>query len=167
MAVDQRELEGHVQRGGGEDVKQGGQLKRTPMRRTAAKRTAPRDTGPDRATRFLVYEREGLRCACCGVPLDSETCWRSIQHRKARGVGGGNEMANLILLCGSATSDGCHLRAEQRSDEMHARGFWLRSDEDPALVPVMLFEESGSGMTVYLTAAGGYSTEPPQAGEAA
>ena len=138
----------------------------TESRAAAGRKTSPRDTGPDRRTRFLVYEREGLRCASCGTYLGSETCWRSIQHRKARGVGGGNELENLILLCGSATSPGCHRKAEDRDPEMHARGYWLRSDEDPALVPVMLFEESGSGMTVWLTADGGYSTEPPQAGAA-
>ena len=147
-------------------MKQGGALKRTPMRRTSAKRTAPRGTGPDRATRFLVYEREGLRCASCGTYLGGETCWRSLQHRKARGVGGDNRPENLILLCGSATSAGCHRQAEDRDPEMHARGYWLRSDEDPALVPVMLFEESGSGMTAWLTADGSYSTEPPMDGAA-
>ena len=147
-----------------------GDVKRTPMaarsapmRRTAAKRTAPRYTGPDRQARFLVYEREGLRCASCGTYLGGETCWRSIQHRKARGVGGDNRLENLILLCGSATSPGCHRRAEDRDRELHARGMWLRSDEDPALVPVMLFEPSGSGMTVWLSGDGFYRTEPPEA----
>ena len=116
----------------------------------------PRDTGPDKATRALVCAREGDCCASCGkyVPAGS---WRSIQHRVRRQVGG-NGLANLVLLCGSATSDGCHWRAEQRTGEMNERGYWLRSHEDPVLVPVMLC----GGVTAWLTADGQYSTEPPK-----
>ena len=77
--------------------------------------------------------------------------WRSIQHRKARGQGGTSEMSNLITLCGSATSSGCHWLAEQRSDEMIARGLVVRSDQDPLTVPVVLW----TGRAVLLDDEGG------------
>jgi 5-methylcytosine-specific restriction endonuclease McrA len=131
----------------------------TGPRAVAATRKPRRDTGPDRATRAKVYEREGGMCASCGRHL-GEQDWKSIQHRVRRQVGG-NGLENLILLCGSATSPGCHRKAEDRSEEMHFRGYWLRSDEDPRLVPVMLFSEHGSGITAWLTADGQYSFEAP------
>jgi hypothetical protein len=86
--------------------------------------------------------------------------WWSIQHRVARGQGGGNGPENLILLCGSATSDGCHRTAEDRDREYNARGYWLHSWESPLLVPVMVFGESG-GIMAWLTADGRYSFEAP------
>lgn len=100
----------------------------------------PVDTGPDRDTRALVVERDCWACACCGKPIDVGPY--SIQHRVSRGIGGTsnperNSPANLIVLCGSATSPGgCHLAAEARAQIMHDAGFWLRQDEDPATVPV-------------------------------
>jgi 5-methylcytosine-specific restriction protein A len=97
------------------------------------------DTGPDRSTKDLVKERDDWTCSCCGNPIVGPF---SIQHRVARGQGGTsnpaiNSPANLILLCGSATSPGgCHLRAESRDSEMHDLGFWLQNHEDPATFPV-------------------------------
>jgi 5-methylcytosine-specific restriction protein A len=98
------------------------------------------DTGPDKNTRELALERDDYRCASCNKPIIGEQY--SLQHRDARGMGGtsdpaANSPANLITLCGSATSPGgCHLRAESRDQEMHDRGFWLNSHEDPATFPV-------------------------------
>lgn len=66
-------------------------------------------------------------------------------------MGGGNSPCNLITLCGSATT-GCHWLAEQRSDEMRARGLFVSSWDDPALVPVVLY----TGRAVYLTEDGLY-----------
>jgi 5-methylcytosine-specific restriction protein A len=100
----------------------------------------PVDTGPDRETRAVVVERDNWACACCGKPIDLGPY--SIQHRVARGAGGTsrpevNSPANLVVLCGSATSPGgCHLAAEARAEVMHEAGFWLRSGEDPETVPV-------------------------------
>lgn len=96
------------------------------------------DTGPDRSTRDVVKERDDWTCASCGEPIVGSNY--SIQHRIARGMGGtpdpaANTPANLILLCGSATT-GCHGAAESRDQDMHRRGFWLESWEDPASVAV-------------------------------
>lgn len=98
------------------------------------------DTGPDRNTRALVVEREVWACGSCGHPIDVGPY--SIQHRVARRSGGtsdpaANSPANLILLCGSATSPGgCHLLAEQRDALMNLRGFWLKPGQKPEDTPV-------------------------------
>lgn len=120
-----------------------------------------KDTGPSRKVRATVLERDQYQCVACGKPVGMPGSWWSIQHRVARGVGGGNVPQNLLTLCGSATSAGCHRRAEDRDPEFHARGYWLRSDEDPALVPVMLFSEGGSGITAWPTADGQWVVEAP------
>jgi 5-methylcytosine-specific restriction protein A len=76
-----------------------------------------------------------------------------MQHRKARGVGGGNGPENLATLCGSATSPGgCHLLCEARDREMQARGLVMPSWNDPAETPVVLW----TGQSVYLTTDGRY-----------
>lgn len=121
-----------------------------------------KDTGPDARTRATVLERDQFQCCACGKPVGMPGTWWSIQHRVARGQGGTNELPNLVTLCGSATSPGCHRLAEDRDREMHERGYWLRSGEDPALVPIMLASESGSGVTVWLTRDGGYSVDAPE-----
>lgn len=108
-----------------------------------------------------MLERDQYACAACGKPVGLLGTWWSIQHRKARGQGGDNSLPNLILLCGSATSPGCHLLCEQRDREMNARGYWLESWQDPASEPVMLHSASGSGVTVWLTPDGGYAFEAP------
>jgi 5-methylcytosine-specific restriction endonuclease McrA len=97
-----------------------------------------------------VYERDNWQCAACGISVASG--WKSVQHRVARGVSGSNELQNLVLLCGSATT-GCHLKCEQRDAEMHRRGFWLPSWENPAVVPVIRYD----GLSVMLAADGSYS----------
>ena len=85
----------------------------------------------------------------------------SIQHRKRRSQGGSNDLPNLLTVLGDGTR-GCHARIDSRIDpDDEARGYTVRSWQDPALVPVMLFEPSGSGITVWLTADGRYSTDPP------
>ena len=129
-------------------------MKRTPLRRS---RTAPkprRDTGPDQKTRGLVLARDNWRCVACGKPVGGACTWWSLQHRVARGQGGGNEPFNLITMCGSATT-GCHARCEARDREFQARGYWLESWQDPRTEPVMVVTEDG-GITVLLDGAGGW-----------
>jgi 5-methylcytosine-specific restriction endonuclease McrA len=86
-----------------------------------------------KATRAAVYARDEGRCQACGIFVMRE--WKSIQHRKARGTGGTNNMSNLVLMCGSATT-GCHRLAENRDSVMLRRGFWVPSWLEPAAVPV-------------------------------
>lgn len=131
---------------------------REPETRT---RRAPRNTGPSRKVRGLVLARDNFQCVGCGKAVGGTCTWWSLQHRVARGVGGDNSPCNLVVLCGSATSQGCHRLCEDRDREMHERGLWLRSDEDPAMVPVMIASEHGSGVTAWLTEAGTFAFEAP------
>jgi hypothetical protein len=107
--------------------------------------------GPALAVRELVLERDDWRCLGCGVDVRSIR-WHSLQHRKARGVGGGNGPENLATLCGSATSPGCHFLCESRDQEMAARGLVVASWNDPADTPVLLW----TGRLVLLTTDGLY-----------
>ena len=140
--------------------------RRTPLRASRRPRKPPRDTGPSRKVRGLVLARDNWQCVGCGKPAGGAFTWWSLQHRKARGVGGDNSPCNLLTLCGSATSPGCHRLCEDRDREAHERGLWLRSDEDPALVPVMVFSEDRSGVTAWPTMSGEWVFEAP-AGEVA
>ena len=112
-------------------------------------------------TRGLVLARDSWQCVACGKPVGGAFTWWSIQHRKARGQGGTNDPSNLIALCGSATSEGCHLKCEQREREMQAQGYWLESWQDPATEPVMVHDGHGSGVMVWLLPDGTYSTVAP------
>ena len=100
---------------------------------------------------LAVRERDSFCCLGCGKNILEERWW-SIQHRKARGVGGLDELVNLVTVCGSATSPGCHLLCEARDKEMNARGLWISSWNDPATTPVILW----TGISVMLTVDGHY-----------
>lgn len=121
----------------------------------------PGGTGPGKVTRKLVLERDGYQCVRCGRPAGPGIGVYSLQHRVARGVGGGNSPANLIVLCGSATTL-CHGEVEAKRDphDLEA-GYRLESTQDPGTEAVMLASEHGSGVTKYLTEDGGYSDYPP------
>lgn len=114
--------------------------RRSPLLSKAEKKQRPRYTGPPAATRLTVLERDDWTCACCGNTVYGRPY--SLQHRVARGMGGtsdpaANSPANLITLCGSATSPmGCHLACEQRDQRMYDLGFWRKQHENPAQIPV-------------------------------
>jgi hypothetical protein len=116
---------------------------------------AARDTGPSRSVRSMVLDRDGYACAGCGKNIMTLGDWWSMQHRVARGVGGGNSPSGLVVLCGSATSAGCHRLCEDRDADAHRRGLWLRSDEDPASVPVCYRDGHGGEFWALLEADGG------------
>lgn len=90
-----------------------------------------------KAARLAVLVRDNYQCQACGIRISG---WHSIQHRKARGQGGTNALTNLVLLCGSATSKGCHLKCESRDGVMHERGFWCFSWQDPSNVPLRVYD---------------------------
>lgn len=117
-----------------------------------------RDTGPSRQVRELVLARDGLTCVCCG----QWTGWsRNLQHRKARGMGGTTDpMANSPVNLLNMTPE-CHQRVERRGTEDHAKGYWLRQDEDPAMVPVMVFLSPGCGDIAWPTVDGHWVFEAP------
>lgn len=118
------------------------------------------DTGPDRATREATYKRDGHACVCCGVSILDKP--HSVGHRKRRSQGGSNDPSNLITLLGlgdGRLDDDHHKRIDSRSDRHDAaRGLTVRSDQDPALVPVMIHGEQG-GFLAWLDDASHYLDE--------
>jgi hypothetical protein len=123
------------------------------------RKTAARDTGPSRKVRALVLERDGHACVCCGQSVIGRPY--SLQHRQRRSQGGTNALSNLVVVLGTGTT-GCHERIDSRRDPHgEARGYTVRSWQDPALVPVMIFSEGGSGIAAWLTDEGGYAFEAP------
>lgn len=103
-------------------------------------------TGPTAAVRRQVAARDEGRCVCCGAfVVDPESMhahaqW-SIQHRKARGMGGTkdpqvNDPVNLLVLCGSGTT-GCHGRVETNRVWGREQGFAVSKWADPAVIPVV------------------------------
>lgn len=128
-----------------------------------AARTAQADTGPSRRVRLLVLVRDGYACARCGRPCGPGIFRYSLQHRKARGVGGDSSPANLVLLCGTAV-DLCHGEVESRHfPEDAERGYRLESWQDPLAEGVMYHEADGSGVTRWLESDGGVLSESPAA----
>lgn len=98
-----------------------------------------RNTGPTTATRRTVGERAGGCCERCGKIITNEY---SIHHRKPRGMGGTsdpavNSPANLVLLCGSATTpDGCHTAVERFRQSAITTGYIVTRTADPATIPI-------------------------------
>ena len=93
---------------------------------------------PRKLADYILERAEGC-CDWCGRYCLNG--WYSRQHRNPRAMGGragANTAANLVLLCGSATSKGCHEKAE-RSDIPAAReaGFRLRDHENPDTTPIL------------------------------
>lgn len=126
-----------------------------------AARAAQADTGPSRRVRLMVLERDGYACARCGRRCGPGIFRYSLQHRKARGVGGNSSPENLVLLCGTAV-DLCHGAVESRSDpEDLARGYRIESWQDPLAEGVMFHEADGSGVTRWLEDDGGVLFESP------
>lgn len=130
----------------------------TPLKRTVAKQRKQRNTGPTLATKELLWARAGGRCELCGRDLTRGFPF-SRHHRRPRGAGGSsvpwiNDVTNLLLLCGSATTpEGCHAWVEKHRDYAYAKGWLIRmsSPYTPAEVPVVL---EGTKTVVYLTADG-------------
>jgi hypothetical protein len=95
---------------------------------------------PTRTTRHDVIARDGSICQWCGKHCDTSTGWYSLQHRRARGLGGtsrptANTAANLVLVHGTGTT-GCHGEIESQPALAAARGFRIRQDDDPSFVPI-------------------------------
>ena len=133
-------------------------IRRTPLRAKAgltsrsgiARRKAQsakrvKETGPSKLVVALVFDRDGGCCIRCakGVVLERRGEDWSLQHRRARGRGGDprpetNLPANLVILCGSATSaGGCHEHVENNRTEARLSGLSMRWKQDPTKVPVL------------------------------
>lgn len=106
------------------------------------KRKTAKDTGPSAAVVQMVGERDNWQCFRCGTSCTGERGrdW-SVQHRRARGMGGTNRPdtnlpQNLILLCGSA-STGCHGQVEMRSRGDADHGWSIKQSANPLRIPVL------------------------------
>jgi 5-methylcytosine-specific restriction enzyme A len=104
-------------------------------------RSKPAGVTPD--TRAVVLARADGRCERCGKFPDTY----SLHHRRPRGMGGvsgdraevTNSPANLIVLCGSATSAGdCHPWVESNRLAANELGLLLFQHQDPRTEPVTL-----------------------------
>jgi 5-methylcytosine-specific restriction endonuclease McrA len=93
-----------------------------------------------REARAIVLARDSNTCQRCGANLLYKLA--SIQHRRPRGAGGSAWVdipSNLVLLCGSATSPGCHAHVETHRVDALADG-WLipkLSSKHPSEVPLL------------------------------
>jgi hypothetical protein len=119
-----------------------------------------RDARPSARARRLVFARAFGFCESCGSSVIGRPY--TIAPRVAQDTGGyraeANAMFNLVLLCGSADSPGgCHRLCEQRDPDLHDRGFWLWSWEDPEITPVLLFNPDGPRIRVWPNDAGTYA----------
>lgn len=113
---------------------------RAPKDRVVKTARRQRDTGPSIETRALVAERANFCCEACGRSLYTlEVGWtfpHSFHHRRPRGMGGTtrpetNSPANLLLLCGTGTSN-CHGWIEANRTWAISLGLLLPQTADPA-----------------------------------
>jgi hypothetical protein len=119
---------------------------------------------PCTVVRQLVLERDGYACVCCGTCIIGRHY--SLGHRLRASQGGRPVPSNLITLLGLG-GELHHGRIDlYRDPHDEAKGYRLKSGQDPLRVPVMVFSEHGSGMTVWLDDLGNYRTDGPQAGAA-
>jgi hypothetical protein len=118
--------------------------------------------------RRLVFARAFGCCESCGTSVIGRPY--TIAPRVERGAGGfsragANALWNLTLLCGSAASPaGCYLLSEQRDQDLHDRGIWLWSWENPRLAPVLLVNPQGPRVPGWLNDEGTYDFEAPAGG---
>lgn len=90
--------------------------------------------------RAVVLERDANMCQRCGVDLVHKLA--SVHHRRPRGAGGSalvNHPANMVLVCGSATSPGCHRDIEVDRARAETEG-WLipkLNGVKPSQVPLL------------------------------
>lgn len=90
--------------------------------------------------RNAVLVRDGNRCQRCGLSLYGRDY--SLQHRDPRGMGGSklrHTMANLVALCGTATT-GCHGDVESFRNDAKRDGWLIPDGVTPEEWPVLRFE---------------------------
>lgn len=124
-----------------------------PSARTRLRARARQKHAVSPKVRNLVLERAEGRCERCGKKLDP--FFYSLQHRRARGMGGSrlsntNTPANLGALCGTATT-GCHGFVESHPRLAANVGWRVAQEKDPADFPVLTWQG-----WLYLDHEGGY-----------
>lgn len=118
-----------------------------------------RNSGPSAVIRALCLARDGYACVCCGTPVVGQHY--SLGHRLRASQGGKPVPSNLITLLGLG-GELHHGRIDSRRDPSdEARGYSLRSYQDPLVVPVTVCSPHGPGMSLWLSDDGRYLTAPP------
>lgn len=87
------------------------------------------------ALRASVLERDGYVCTRCGRLLQGN--YYSLHHRLPRGRGGKHTPENIVTLCGSGTSPGCHNDVESQRAVATEQGWLVPSGVDPSSWPVL------------------------------
>ncbi|WP_407662394.1 HNH endonuclease [Mycolicibacterium palauense] len=95
----------------------------------------------EREARRLVAQRSGGRCERCGRYGPT-----TMHHRVKRSHGGPWSLTNITAVCGSGTT-GCHGWIESHPRLAREEGFALKSWEDPATVPVLLYRRFSTCFT--------------------
>ena len=80
----------------------------------------------------LIDARDQQRCVRCGRVIRG---FGSRHHRKFRSRGGGDEVSNRVLLCGSGTT-GCHGLVHANPKDARVLGLAVASWEDSRLIPI-------------------------------
>jgi hypothetical protein len=88
-----------------------------------------------------VIARDKSTCQWCGRFVDVDSGWYSLQHKRARGMGGSKRIdtdlaCNLVLVHGTGTTE-CHGYIESHREEAVSRGFNVADRHNPALVPLL------------------------------
>lgn len=81
--------------------------------------------------RGALRQRADGACEVCGLAYPTNA-----HHRKNRSQAGGDELSNLLAVCGSGTT-GCHGYITEHPAESYLKGWSVRSTEDPREVPVL------------------------------
>jgi len=90
------------------------------------------------AARRIVRIRDGHRCQLCGQSVLNIPS--AIHHRRRKGMGGSallESPSNLIRVCGSGNTDGCHGRVHGNPEWAHQAGWLLWETDDPQDTPIL------------------------------
>lgn len=120
--------------------------------KSAPQRTR-RDVGPSAEVVDGALEREHYSCALCGMGIGPEgrgIGW-SVHHRLRRSQGVDHSIQNVIILCGSGSTQ-CHGWVHANPADARAGGWLLSGRQEPLAVPVLVAGQRW----VYLTSTGFY-----------
>lgn len=126
---------------------------RTGSKDKSAPKRMRRDVGPPAEVVDGALEREHYSCALCGMGIGPEgrgIGW-SVHHRLRRSQGVDHSIQNVIILCGSGTTQ-CHGWVHANPSDARAGGWLLSGRQEPLAVPVLVAGQRW----VYLTATGLY-----------
>lgn len=110
-----------------------------PGARKSAPRRVQRPAGPSPEVVDAVLERDSYSCIVCGMGVGPEgrgVGW-SIHHRLRRSQGVDHTVQNLIVACGSGTTQ-CHGRIHAEPAAARAGGWLLSGRQEPLAVPVLV-----------------------------